>query len=89
MELDYRTSGELTGGYEHSVSYAALGWYPTESFALDEADRGVLMESARRALEVWRTIGKRRAEPARGGSGALGARRGVFVTLHHQGELYG
>lgn len=26
--LDYQTSGELTGDYTHSVSYAALGYFP-------------------------------------------------------------
>ena len=34
--LDYQTSGELTGDYRHSVSYAALGWFPRPSFDLDE-----------------------------------------------------
>jgi AmmeMemoRadiSam system protein B len=28
--LDYQTSGELTGNYTHSVSYAAVGYFPAE-----------------------------------------------------------
>ena len=87
--LDYQTSGELTGDYRHSVSYAALGWFPRPSFDLDEGDRAALLESAERTLDELRRTGRRRAIPAQGGSPALQARRGMFVSLHQGTELLG
>jgi hypothetical protein len=87
--LDYQTSGELTGDYKHSVSYAALGWFPRASFDLGERDRAALLESASRTLEDLRGTGRSRAIPATGGSPALQARRGMFVSLHQGGELLG
>jgi len=88
-KLDYQTSGELTGDYKHSVSYAALGWFPRASFDLDEGDRAALLESAERTLEELRRAGQRKAIPATGGSPALQARRGMFVSLHQERELLG
>jgi AmmeMemoRadiSam system protein B/AmmeMemoRadiSam system protein A len=87
--LDYQTSGELTGDYRHSVSYAALGWYPRPSFDLDQGDRAVLLESAEKTLDELRCTGRRLAIPAAGGSPALQARRGMFVSLHQGPELLG
>lgn len=87
--LDYQTSGELTGDYRHSVSYAALGWFPRPSFRLDEADRAALRESAEKTLDGLRRSGRRQAIPAVGGSPALQARRGMFVTLRQGQELLG
>jgi AmmeMemoRadiSam system protein B/AmmeMemoRadiSam system protein A len=87
--LDYRTSGELAGDYRHSVSYAALGWFPRPSFDLDEHDRAALLESAAKTLEELRAAGQRRAIPAAGGSLALQARRGMFVSLHQEQDLLG
>jgi len=87
--LDYQTSGELTGDYRHSVSYAALGWFPRRSFDLDERDRDALRESAEKTLEALRGAGQRQAIPATGGSPALQARRGMFVSLHQGQELLG
>lgn len=87
--LDYQTSGELTGDYKHSVSYAALGWFPRASFRLDPQDRAALLESAEKTLDELRRAGQRRAIPATGGSPALQARRGMFVSLHQGSELLG
>jgi len=87
--LDYQTSGEITGDYSHSVSYAALGYYPRASFELDPADREALLDGAEETLRQLRESGLRRSFPARHGSAALCARRGVFVSLHQAGELLG
>jgi len=88
-QLDYQTSGEITGDFRHSVSYAALGYYPRAAFDLDEADREALLDSARETLDRLRGTGQREAVPARNGSVALTARRGVFVTLRQGDELLG
>jgi AmmeMemoRadiSam system protein A len=71
------------------VSYAALGYYPRAAFDLDEADREALLDSARETLDRLRGTGQREAVPARNGSVALTARRGVFVTLRQGDELLG
>ena len=87
--LDYQTSGELCGDYLHSVSYAALAYFPYSSFLLDLLEQQTLLSSARRTLEVWvraRNAGMRDLE---GGSSLLALRTGVFVSLHRQGELRG
>jgi AmmeMemoRadiSam system protein A/AmmeMemoRadiSam system protein B len=87
--LDYQASGELTGSYEHSVSYAALGYFPTRAFALDETDRACLLDAAEHALDTFRQTGKRVPTAASGGSPAIQARRAVFVTVRHQTNLRG
>jgi AmmeMemoRadiSam system protein B/AmmeMemoRadiSam system protein A len=87
-ELDYATSAEITGDRSHSVSYAALGYFPRESFELGRDDRMALLDAAERALRRYRDTGVRRAEPA-SGSDALAARSGVFVTVRAGGRLRG
>jgi AmmeMemoRadiSam system protein A/AmmeMemoRadiSam system protein B len=89
VELDYQTSGEITGEWEHSVSYAALGYFPPKSFTLDETDRAALVEAAEASLQRLRETGERSPAPARGGSAALESRRGAFVSLHQNGRLLG
>ena len=71
------------------MSYAALGWFPRASFDLDAEDREALLDSAAQTLRHLRETGAARALPVSRGSGALGARRGVFVSLHQAGELLG
>ena len=88
-KLDYQTSGEITEDFRHSVSYAALGYYPRRAFDLAEADREALLDSARETLDRLRETGQREAAPARNGSAALTARRGAFVTLRQGNELLG
>ena len=87
--LDYQTSGELTGDYRQSVSYAALGYFRRTAFDLDAADREALLDSAGETLRRLRQTGAREPLPARGGSPALQARRGCFVSLHQGEELLG
>ncbi|HUI57279.1 MAG TPA: AmmeMemoRadiSam system protein B [Bryobacteraceae bacterium] len=87
--LDYQASGELTRDYRHSVSYAALGYFPRSAFDLAAEDCGVLLDVAEETLLRLRQTGERRPAPARGGSAALQARRGAFVSLHQEEELLG
>jgi AmmeMemoRadiSam system protein B/AmmeMemoRadiSam system protein A len=87
--LDYQTSGDLTGDYRQSVSYAALGYFRRAAFDLDAPDREALLDSAAETLRRLRQTGEREAIPARGGSDALQARRGCFVSLHQGEELLG
>ena len=86
--LDYQTSGEIEGDYRHSVSYAALGYFPRPAFDLGAADREALLEAARETLDRLRQTGERRPAVA-AGSPALSARRGAFVSLHRDEELLG
>lgn len=87
--LDYQTSGEITGDYGHSVSYAALGYFPWSSFLLGEEDQRVLLESARATLRHYQQTGKAVPVAPVGGSSALTRRAGAFVTLRQNGRLRG
>jgi len=87
--LDYQTSGQITGDYRHSVSYAALAYCRPEAFELSASDREALLDSAAVSLRHLRETGERTVFPAKSGSAALQARRGVFVSLHQDAELLG
>jgi AmmeMemoRadiSam system protein B/AmmeMemoRadiSam system protein A len=87
--LDYQTSGEITGDFQASVSYAALGYFPRAAFDLDAADREALLDSVAETLDRLRETGGRRPFPALRGSPALAARRGLFVSLHQGEDLLG
>jgi AmmeMemoRadiSam system protein A len=89
QRLDYQTSGEVTGGYGHSVSYGALGWWPEESFRLGEEETRTLLGSASATLEHLRSTGERRPIHATERTPALERPAGVFVSLHQRGELLG
>lgn len=87
--LDYQTSGEITGDYKHSVSYAALGYFHFSSFHLDGEDQQLLLEAARRTLEHYQQTGARQPIPPPRETPALGRRAAAFVTLHRNGRLRG
>ncbi|MBZ5584046.1 MAG: AmmeMemoRadiSam system protein B [Acidobacteriia bacterium] len=87
--LDYQTSGELTEDFRHSVSYAALGYFPRRAFDLESPEREALLVSAARSLASYRSTRERRAIPAVSSSPALCARRAAFVSLHRGEELLG
>jgi MEMO1 family protein len=89
VTLDYQTSGEITGDYQHSVSYAALGYYHARSFELSAVDGEALLNSAHETLWRLRATGCREAVRAQDGSLALESCRGVFVSLHRGGHLLG
>jgi len=86
--LDYQTSGELTADYHHTVSYAALAYFPRSSFELTAEDGAALLQSAELTLQRLLDTGCRNAVRACG-SPALESRLGAFVSLHRGGELLG
>jgi AmmeMemoRadiSam system protein B/AmmeMemoRadiSam system protein A len=88
-ELDYQTSGDITGDFRHSVSYAALGFFPYKSFLLSENDQRILLESAKQTLQSFQRTGKANAVKPENPTSALLRRAGVFVTLHKDGDLRG
>ena len=87
--LDYQTSGEITGDFSHSVSYAALGFFPYSSFHLSEEEQSLLLASARATLANYQDSGQRTPVPPARQTPALARRTSAFVTLHKQGELRG
>jgi len=89
VTLDYQTSGEITGDYHHSVSYAALGYHNRSAFELCADDCESLLTSAHETLRRLRLTGHRDPVSAHGGSLALESSRGVFVSLHRGIELLG
>jgi AmmeMemoRadiSam system protein B/AmmeMemoRadiSam system protein A len=86
--FDYQTSGEMSRDFDHSVSYAALGYYHRSAFELSGEDGRALLASAAETLRILRATGRREPVPA-AGSAALSARRGAFVSLHSGDELLG
>jgi len=87
--LDYQTSGEITDDYQHSVSYAALGYFRFSSFQLEPEDQQLLLKSARCTLEQYRQTGEQRPVPPERVTRRLERRAAVFVTLHQNGRLRG
>jgi len=89
-ELDYQTSGDITGDFSHSVSYGALGFFPHSSFELGASERELLLEIARRTLTEYQRTGRRSGPVfAEFPIPALRRRCGVFVTLRKNGQLRG
>ncbi len=87
--LDYQTSGEITGDFRQSVSYAALGYFPYRVLELNPEDGRALVDSARRTLQNYLRTGERTPLPPAHASPALERRAAAFVTLHSAGELRG
>ncbi len=87
--LDYQTSGEITGDFRHSVSYAALGYFPFSALELGPQDQRALLESASRTLASYLRTGKRKPFPPDPVSPALDRRGTAFVTLYSRGVLRG
>ncbi len=86
---DYRTSADLTGDFHHSVSYAALGYYPHTSFTVDGNAGRALLDAALKSLREWQQTRERRPVPAEDDSPVLKSRLGAFVSLYVAGELRG
>jgi len=87
--LDYQTSGDITGDYDHTVSYGALGYFPASSFQVEEADRGLLLESAHATLHHLRATGEHKPIPLREVTPALTRKAAVFISLHQGERLLG
>jgi AmmeMemoRadiSam system protein B/AmmeMemoRadiSam system protein A len=88
-ELDYQTSGDITGDYGVSVGYAALGYFRASTFELAEEDRQLLLKSAHDTLCRLQVTGEELPQVAASGRPALRRRAGVFVSLHLGKELLG
>lgn len=89
LALDYETSGDITGDYSHCVSYAALGYFPWDSFLLEEAEQQLLLDSARRTLRHYQETGEAKPQGPERTTAALERSAGAFVTLHKDGQLRG
>ncbi len=79
----------LTGDFRHSVSYAALGYFPAASFELGREDQALLLESARCTLRHYLETGERKLIEAQRRTPALERRAPAFVTLTSKGRLRG
>jgi AmmeMemoRadiSam system protein B/AmmeMemoRadiSam system protein A len=86
--LDYDTSGAISHGYEHSVSYGAVGYFPAAAYQLDAPDRAALLAGARFTLDHRRRTGAPRfvRQPA---ESSLRQRGRAFVSLYTHGTLRG
>jgi len=87
--LDYQTSADSTGDFEHVVSYGSLGYFHADSFHLDSETQAALLASARETLRHLSATGERRAIPPPDGSPLPMRRAAVFVSLHQGRELFG
>jgi len=89
LMLDYMQSGEITGDYETSVSYGALGFFPHQAFELEEDAAQAALELARRALEHYQKTGSRFPPAVTSSHPALKRHCGLFVSIHQKGKLRG
>lgn len=87
--LDYQTSGDLTGDFRQSVSYAAAAYCPYRALELSREDGDALLEAARHTLDLYLATGERRPQAPLRDSPALDRRATAFVTLHSNGNLRG
>ena len=88
QELDYQTSGEITGDFSETVSYAAVGYFHRSSFELNELERNHLLRIARATLRRLVETGERAVVPPPG-LPAVSTRAPVFVSIHRAGRLLG
>lgn len=87
--LDYQTSGEITGDFDLSVGYAAIGYFPRRAYELDEHEQELLLDAAWRTLELYHKTGRRAPQRPRERTPNLPRRAPAFVSLHRDGELLG
>ena len=88
QELDYQTSGELTGDFRESVSYASAGYFRRDSFEVNQLEQQELLLRAQAALGRVLLTGQREIAPSR--SLPIFARRApAFVTLRHGERVIG
>lgn len=87
--LDYQTSGDVTGDYDHTVSYGAMGYFPAPSFWADAAARSLLLASARETLHRLRATGEHQPILPAGNPPFFSRKAGIFVGLHQGQRLLG
>jgi len=86
----YDTSGQITGDWTNSVTYAAIAmWRAGEGLA--QAEQATLLRLARDTVANYMTTGEHlKADPAKYElTAALKAPGAAFVTLKNRGELRG
>jgi len=88
QDLDYQTSGEITGDYSDSVSCAAAGYFRRSAFEVNELEQHELLLSAQATLGRLRQTGQREIVSSLNLS-VLARRAPVFVTLRHAGRVIG
>ncbi|MFH1227160.1 MAG: AmmeMemoRadiSam system protein B [Planctomycetota bacterium] len=91
--LDYYTSGDLTGDWGHSVSYAAIAFSRDaasgESHLLDDAEQKFLLKLARQTLQMYLKSGKMPEVDQSKITPRLNRKFGVFVTMEKNKQLRG
>lgn len=89
--LDYRNSGDTAGDKSRVVGYAAIAFYDPDRTAetLSAADRGQLLELARKSVRAAVVGEPPPALEPEALAPALTARQACFVTLTKRGELRG
>jgi AmmeMemoRadiSam system protein B/AmmeMemoRadiSam system protein A len=92
---DYYKSGDLTGDYSTSVSYASLlfttGEAVTDPIGLERGEQKMLLDLARSTLESFLKNGRGPGleENSFSAHPGLGRKLGVFVTLRKNNDLRG
>lgn len=84
--LHYYTSGDLTGDFENSVSYAAI---TLTDYQLSEEEKSTLLKLARQTLKTYLKDNKTPEFNPDKLSVSLKHPRGVFVTLKKRHDLRG
>jgi AmmeMemoRadiSam system protein B/AmmeMemoRadiSam system protein A len=87
--LDYQTSGELGGSFEHSVSYCSLAYFRHSSFAVPELARAWLLSAAFQALRRAVAGGVRSAGSPKDAPADAHARISAFATVYVRSQLRG
>ena len=90
--LKYSTSGEITGDYKNSVSYASIVFMSEqheEPSKLSPEEEQTLLKLARDTLNTYLSTGKKPDTGNYNITEILKEKRGVFVTLTEHGDLRG
>ncbi len=91
--LNYYTSGDLTGDYRHSVSYASICFILQEvdniKDKLDETEQKTLLALSRETIRLYLKSQKTPKVDDKKLTSRLLEKRGVFVTLKKHGHLRG
>ena len=87
--LEYTTSGELTGDFDHSVSYLAFVFTGRKKMELDDKDKKDLLNLARQSIEQYLKDKKGPHGVDTEISDNLKVKAGAFVTLTSNGQLRG
>lgn len=92
VPVEYKNSGDTPfGDKKQVVGYWALAVQESgkEGFTFTPEDKKLLLEEARRSIEVYLKERKVRTEPPHRMTPGIGMHAGAFVTLKKKGELRG